>query len=66
MTFLARLRTAAEAALILGVQAAIVVLCLGLVLFWLAGDYSVTRARALNGQRAYEALVAQAQKAAPK
>jgi len=56
LPFLSRLRTAAERAVILGVQAAIVLLIVGFVLAWMARDYAVTKARAENGQRAFEVI----------
>lgn len=54
--FLMRLRVAAEDGILWGVKIALVLVFLGTALWMIAGDYSVVRQRALNGQRAFEFL----------
>lgn len=54
MTWLDRLRQAAEAGVVLGVKWAIVAAILLVSVSWLLGDYNVVRERAANGQRAFE------------
>ena len=69
MTFSARLKEAAEWAILLGVKCAIVLLLIAAALALSVGDYALTRARAQNGQAAFEFIQHQvdAQKAiAPK
>lgn len=55
-SFLVRLRTYVERGILHGVYAAVVLLIVGMALFWLASDYSMTKARAENGQRAWEVI----------
>ena len=56
----ARLKQAAEEAIILGVKWSLIVALILLTVSWLLGDYKTVRQRALNGQQAFEYLRQQA------
>ena len=64
MTFRARLKAAAEDAVIAGVKCAIVLLVVVVAFGWLLNDYRLVRQAAFNGQQVYNALRAQQQAAA--
>ncbi len=65
---MASLKTAAREGLLLGVKYGVVLLVLGFLILWALGDYAITRARATNGQMAFEAIqrAQQQRAAAPK
>ena len=50
----ARLKTAAEAGLLLGVKWGLAVILTLWSISWVLGDYNLVRQRAENGQRAFE------------
>lgn len=54
MSFLERLKGAAQEGILIGVKWAIVLGILGFVVIWAFRDYSIVRARATNGQAAFE------------
>ena len=62
MGFWSRLTVAVQQAIVWGVQAAVVLAIVAFAVLWLAGDYQIVRARAYNGQVAFE-WIQQQQKA---
>lgn len=58
---LTKLKDAAEAGLLWGVRIGVALLVMGLLLSWMVGDYTLTRQRAANGQRAFEFIERQLQ-----
>jgi len=55
------IKSAAVDGVVLGVKYGIAAVLIVIAVSWLLGDYGVTRQRAAAGQRAYDALVKQAQ-----
>ena len=51
------IKQAARRAVILGIQYGIVITLILLCLVWVLGDYLAVRQYAMNGQRAYTALI---------
>lgn len=51
-----RVKRAAEAGVLLGVQYGIALALMLLAISWMLGDYTLVRQRALNGQQAFEYL----------
>lgn len=51
-------KAAAVKGLVAGVQMAVATLIVLFAVSWFLGDYAITKQRALNGQRAFEALSA--------